>query len=263
MPRAAAPRTPSETPTGAAMGLAERLGRKDASPTLARKAQADFAKAPTLVRSQVVLLAKAGWPAAVAVFEPPEDQGLAPLPFSIAMATLASTADIDWLGVDAAEASAFAKGVLRKLAACGYRTEGVTRRQVFGSLWLTTEPDPVAAAAPLMRRADALAEVAARALSDKEAEVRGKEAVRLMDLSRGLVASVWRRVLHERHGLIAPEDIARAIEGLTYAQITAATGAHAPSISGWIRGQRRVADDAALWLLRRLESREEESREGQ
>lgn len=202
-----------------------------------RRARAAWERAPRFVRAQTAVLLAADPRGG----EEPLSPGGEPLsadrlPCALALATLASTED--WTGLDPAEADALGADVLRRLASAGYPTEGLAPLDAAAAAWLDgdgrTQPQRIA-------RAEAL--VAGDA--PPPANLR---------LARALLRAAHRACLHGLHGLVLPAEVRAALAGMTLPQAAQASGSDPASLSRWAGGSRRISDDAALWVLGRIEA---------
>lgn len=201
----------------------------------ARRLRAAWERAPALARSQAALLLLA-------------DGGSLPfgltadrLPRALALATLASAEE--WAGSSPAEAEAQAVGVLRRLEAAGFPVADLAPLDAVAAAWL---PGPAGAGTHTAMIAHAADLVAGDPPTSAATS-----------LARGLLAAARRAWLAERHGLALPDEFRRAFAGMSLSEAVAASGIAKATLSRVMNGQRRTTDAAALWILRRLEEREE------
>lgn len=199
----------------------------------ARRLRAAWERAPALARSQAALLLTDG---GALPFGLTADR----LPRVLALATLASAEE--WAGLDPAEADAQAAGVLRRLEAGGYPVADLAPLDAVAAAWL---PGPAGAGTHTAMIAHAADLIAG-----------DPPTLAAASLARRLLAAARRAWLAERHGLALPEEFRRAFAGMSLSEAVAASGIAKATLSRVLNGQRRGTDDAALWILRRLEARE-------
>lgn len=195
-----------------------------------RRLRGLWERASTLTRAQAALLAGEG--------RIPEGTLYDRLPRSIALATLASQEA--WTDLDAASAEALASEVLQRLAASGYSTAGITALDVVSAAWLPGPSGPDTHTDQLGRASELVA---------ADPPDRDK-----LNLAVALTAAARRAWLCERYGLALPAETKAAIAPLSLQEAANQTGVAKATLSRYLNGLRRITDDAALLMLRRLEA---------
>ncbi|TDH56251.1 hypothetical protein E2C06_36430 [Dankookia rubra] len=203
----------------------------------ARRVRDAWQQAEPIMRAQASVLLRAE---GVPVEAGGEALDAVTLPRSLALPVLAS--EEDWSEVEPDAANAVADSVLQRLASAGYEIKDLSTLDVIASAWLPGPPGSDVPARQIERVAQLLS-------------VRPLLAADML-VAEGLARAAHRASLRDRHGLATPEEIKRAIAGMTYAQVTATAGYSKTLLSRWTTGIRRITDEAALWVHQQLEDKE-------
>lgn len=199
-----------------------------------RRARAAWEGASKFVRAQTAVLLAADPRGGEEPLAPGGDPlPVERLPRALALATLASAED--WTALDPAEVDALGAEVLRRLACAGYPVEGL---------------DPIEAVAAASLDVDGRTQMGR--IMQVDALVSNPANLRLV---RAVLRAAYRASRNAHYGLATPSEVRDALEGMTLPQAAQASGCDPASLSRWASGTRRISDDAALWVLRRIEAK--------